>query len=1336
MDENRPQNEELSRSQLPTNENAETTVETTKPEEQTPKTPEEFQQPEVSSSTNGHYQIRNSGQRVNNSHDNGMYTTIEVEGKTKGSFLVDSGSQVTLMSISMYEKLDKRDLPAMRENNVPLLAVNGQQLRQHGTCIMNITLGHSHYKHTIIVCDLPIDGLLGQDFLMTHVKQIDFKKLKLHLDTEIVSCWIGGQDAMTCQVQATNTTSLPAHSVRWISVKIPERQHLAETVLIEPISTLVRNRGVILLPAVSENKDCIVSKIINVTDMDITLYPNQQLGKCESAYEGKHQEVRNVNTSSEGRETTKVPPHLKELISNSSAHLDQDQIKELTKLLIKYQHVFAKSSDDMGRTTEAEHNIDTKEAKPFRIPPRRQPAALAEAEREEIKKMLERNVIEPSSSSWSSPVTLIRKKDGSIRFCVDYRRLNEITVSDAYPLPRTEDCLDALAGNCWFSTMDLQSGFWQVPLAEASKEKTAFSTKMGLFHFNVLPFGLSNSPACFERLMEKVLKGLQWEECLLFVDDTIVPSKTFEEGIERLEHVLQRFSQANLKLKPTKCNLFQKRIKFLGHVVSKDGTETDPEKIVAVRNWPVPKSAKQVRSFIGLCTYYRKYVKDFSKIAKPLHQLCEKNRRFDWTDECQAAFEILKEKLTTSPILAFPLPNLPFILDTDASDQAVGAVLSQVQEGKERVIAYLSKSLITAEQNYCVTRRELLAVVTALRKFHSYLYGQKVLLRTDNSAVSWMKSLKNPSGQTARWLQELETYDLVITHRAGRQHSNADALSRKPCVSCQRQQERNTEHLRNSAADEVAETPDAKSNTEDTINTKEQTSQHDCQANERLKCSSDIEVGRLPTDVKNRNRVAVVTNDDQNPMCSHSLDTNQEPQVKFHPMAPEGWNPGTMRKAQLEDSDIEPILRAKEESTTRPRWGDVSTLKAFTKTLWAQWERLTVIDGVLYRKRMEKESDFQIQMIVPQSKRETILKYHHDIPTAGHLGAEKTSERIKQSYYWPGMDASIKKYCVQCDTCTARKASPVQNKAPLGHCGAGEPLERVAIDICGPFPLTDMGNRYIMVLTDQFTRWTEAIPIPNQEAKTVAQAFITHFASRFGYPLTIFTDQGTNFESNLFKEMCDILGIDKARTTSMRPQANGMVERFNRTLAIMMTAYCENNQKRWDVYLPLLASAYRSSAHGSTGVTPNMLMLGREVDLPLSLVVGRPRDTEVTADEFVSELQKKFQEVHELARKHVKKNMTYQKRYYDLRAKRRAFEPGQAVWLYNPTRKIRVCHKLTTRWKGPYMITKRVDDLTYLVKRRMKEEAKAYHIDRLLLYRGNNTPAWIVKMRETTRIPQ
>lgn len=248
--------------------------------------------------------------------------------------------------------------------------------------------------------------------------------------------------------------------------------------------------------------------------------------------------------------------------------------------------------------------------------------------------MLDRGVIEPSTSPWSSPVVLVTKKDGSFRFCVDYRVLNSLTVKDAYPIPRVDECLDALSGCKWFSSMDLNSGFWQVGLHPEDRQKSAFATSLGLFQFTVMPFGLANSPSTFERLMEDVLRGLQWEELLLFMDDIVSPSKSIEEDLQRLRNIFDRLRAANLKLKPSKCSFFQKKIRFLGHIVSESGVATDPEKLSAIKDWPIPRSAKQVKSFLGLCSYYRRYVKGLAKIARPLHLISDKTAKFTWNDQC------------------------------------------------------------------------------------------------------------------------------------------------------------------------------------------------------------------------------------------------------------------------------------------------------------------------------------------------------------------------------------------------------------------------------------------------------------------------------------------------------------------------------------------------------------------------------------------------------------------------------------------------------------------------------------------------------------------------------
>ena len=313
--------------------------------------------------------------------------------------------------------------------------------------------------------------------------------------------------------------------------------------------------------------------------------------------------------------------------------------------------------------------------------------------RQLLTEMLKNDIIQPSNSPWSSPIILVCKRDGSTRFCIDYRKVNSVTRKDAYPLPRVDDILDTLGGSKWFSTLDLKSGYWQVKVDSSSREKTAFTTSEGLYEFKVMPFGLCNAPATFQRLMNRVLCDVNWVECLVYIDDTVVIGLTFEQHLSNLGTVLSRLRQAGLKLQPAKCKLCQKEVRFLGHVISENGIATDPEKTAVIATWPVPESKKNIQQFLGLANYYRRFIKDFGTKAKPLQRLLEKNIAFEWTQQCQGAFDHLRKCLMTTPILAFPDHSRHFMLDTDASDTGIGAILSQVQDdGGEDVIAYASRS--------------------------------------------------------------------------------------------------------------------------------------------------------------------------------------------------------------------------------------------------------------------------------------------------------------------------------------------------------------------------------------------------------------------------------------------------------------------------------------------------------------------------------------------------------------------------------------------------------------------------------------------------------------------
>lgn len=643
---------------------------------------------------------------------------------------------------------------------------------------------------------------------------------------------------------------------------------------------------------------------------------------------------------------------------------------------------------------------------------------------------------------------MVRKKDGGLRFCVDYRRLNELTVKDAYPLPRIDDTLDALGASKWFSTLDLASGYWQVELDPYHREKSAFVTKHGLFEFNVLPFGLCNAPSTFQRLMELVLADLQWMTCLVYLDDIIVFGRTFEEHVARLGQVLGRLKSTNLKVKPAKCTLFAKKVNYLGHVISEERVGTDPAKSETVKAWPTPTTVGEVRSFVGLASYYRRFIEGFGSIAQPLHKLTEKNRQFKWDGACQEAFDALKCKLTTAPILAYPDPTKPFILDTDASDQGIGAVLSQLHGDQERVVAYASRSLSRSERNYATTRKELLAVVAFTHHFRHFLLGQEFLLRTDHSSLQWLHNFKEPEGQVARWLEQLSSFQYYIQHRPGKQHNNADALSRR-----------------------VA----------------------DCNA-------------------------------------ASLSDTSGE------------YLGGSFHSRQHDDPTLRRLISLKAQGCP----GDAIDVQSYPELLpyRAVWDSLYLDQGNVL---MHMNGGGR-QRVLPKSMVPLILHNLHNCKTGGHLGVEKLLDRVRSRFYWPGWTQDVKEWCRSCHDCASNKLTGPAPRAPLQTTRATRPFEQIALDILGPLPCTDKGNRYILVLADYFTKWSEAYPLVNQEAKTVADIFVSEFILRFGAPRTVHTDQGRNFESFLFQEMCELLEINKTRTTPYHPQSDGLVERLNRTL--------------------------------------------------------------------------------------------------------------------------------------------------------------------------------------------
>ena len=1198
----------------------------------------------------------------------------------------------------------------------------------------------------------------------------------------------------------------------------------------------------------NENKDYIIGhtlvdpnrsdigipvRILNPTSSDIILNSKTVIGVMQEVDEVKpFNYVSTVNDTCQSKSVNKeqnVPEHLQDLFKRSCKKLSPEQSQELKQLLIKHQNVFAKSSNDLGRTSVVKHEIHVGEnAKPIKQRPRRAPMAFAKEEDKIIQEQLKTGVIRESSSPWASPLVYVRKKDGGTRPCVDYRKLNQLTTV-AYPLPNMNDCLDALGEATLFSCLDLQAGYWQIEVEERDKPKTAFVCRGGLYEYNTMPFGLSGAPATFQRCMELVMRGIQWSVVIIYLDDLIIHAKSFAEHLERLDQVFSRLASAGLKLKSSKCNLLQREVVFLGHVISSAGLKPDMNKIKCIREWPVPKNVHDVRSFCGFCSYYRRFIKQFSQRAAPINRLLEAGQPFVWDEQCEKSFQDLKSALTGNEVMAFPQDNGLYVVDTDSSDFAIGGVLSQMQwcektqKYEERPIVFASKSLTKPQRNYCTTRKELLSVVIFVQMFKQYLLGRHFLIRSDNSSLRWLVSFKNPEGQIARWIEVLSHFDYKLEHRSGSRHRNADGLSRIPCdpdtcqcydgitvlenlpcggcKSCQKKHEEWSSIL-----DEI---DDVKPLTSKSVKLRDSNCfvhnfyifVFSCVNLFRLKCIqlwnlflicvchvlgwglgifSGLRKGQWPYLGKvgrlfQKSKVKVDVLLKQYRLRAQGSDSTSSDNVELgrqtltkdfgigshagglFPNGTPGDEPSTssensevvyqfsnwvgsysaseLAKMQSEDPDIGILLKWKLQSEDRPCRDKVAAESPAVRSLWLQWSQLFIQNGVLFRKWISVDSTLSYdQLVLPSVLRKEVLQSMHNSITSAHLGVHKTVTKIKQNFYWYKMNDSVRLWISQCSFCEARKRPAKKPKAPLTEYSVGFPMDRLSVDVLGPFPVTKTGLRFILVVQDNFTKFVETYAIPNQTAETVANKLVMEFFSRYGLVLDLHSDQGTNFQSELFRQVCCLLEINQTKTTSYRPCSNGMVERFNQTLVNMITTYVNNEQDNWDVYLPIVTSAYRASVHESTGFTPNQLFFGREINLPIHFLVGLPAQAKQefsSYTDYVVYLNDKLCKIYELVRKNLKTNAKRQKRDYDTRIIFHAYSVGDIVYVLDSSRIVGKSPKLKREvWKGPFVVVRKVSDILYQVKGPPKTKSKIVHHDRIRRFKCNSIPQWVLSLQQ------
>lgn len=486
--------------------------------------------------------------------------------------------------------------------------------------------------------------------------------------------------------------------------------------------------------------------------------------------------VMAVNTVSQG---LYQPIKMDEV--KTGPNISSEEKDKLLLLLNNFRECFAASLAELGKATVGEMSITLHDEEPVVYRPYRLSIKEKEVVREMVTELLDNGIIQPSTSSYASPVVLVRKKTGDYRLCIDYRALNKKTVRENYPMPLIDDQLDLLAGNEFYTTLDLASGYYQIPIRESDKHKTGFVTPEGHFEFNRMPFGLANAPSTFQRIMNQVLGSTRHKEALAYLDDVIIPAKNFQEGIKRLEKVLSLFSSAGLTLKLSKCIFFGNNVDYLGFQVSKRGIQPGSSKVEAVAKFPVPQNQHNVRQFLGLASFFRRFVPGFSIIAKPLTRLLGKDTSWNWGEEQQSAFKELQNKLTQKPTLALYDPNAETELHTDACKVGVAGILIQLNKDRVRLpVAYFSRQTSPEEQKYSSYDLETLAVVASLRKFRVYLIGITFKIVTDCNSLRATFQKRDMIPRVARWWEQMQEYTFNIEYRAGVSMAHVDALSRNP----------------------------------------------------------------------------------------------------------------------------------------------------------------------------------------------------------------------------------------------------------------------------------------------------------------------------------------------------------------------------------------------------------------------------------------------------------------------------------------------------------------------------------------------------------------------------
>lgn len=1200
------------------------------------------------------------------------------------TYLVDSGSPLSLLKYETFVKLPKEKIQNIQNENFSIIGFNTQnQTNINQSCEIE-SRPNKLQKFYIFDSNFNFDGLVGIDFLENLNAKIDYENKKLILFDKELPLYPYDQNLISDENLKENLSeknnenktkvTIPARTIQTVELNV-EDTNLQEGLCPE---ILVSKEIKIPTALVSIKNNKIITTIANISSNDqnfeidpILIEPLPELKNNETNIQ-----VNNLNFVNNEREQR----ILNELRLD---HLNSEEKELIQNLCLKYKNIFYLEGDKLTFTSLIKHEINTNNSHPIYSKTYRYPHIHKQEVKKQINEMLNQNIIQPSTSPWSSPVWVVPKKIDSSgkqkwRLVIDYRKLNEVTVGDKYPLPNIEDLLDQLGKCKYFSTIDLASGFHQIEIEKRDIPKTAFSVENGHFEFLRMPFGLRNAPSTFERVMDQVLTGIQNEICMTYLDDIITYSSDLNEHIYRLESVFQRLEKHNLKIQPCKCEFLRKEVAYLGHVVTKDGVKPNPNKIIAIQKYPIPKTQKEIKSFLGLTGYYRRFIKNYSEIIKPLTLLLKKNANFNFDEKCIESFNKCKELLTNAPILSYPNFDEEFILTTDASNFAIGAVLAQGKLGEEKPIAYGSRTLNGAETRYSTIEKELLSIVHFVKHFRPYLFGRKFKIVCDHKPLIWVFSIKDPGSRLARWRLKLEEYEYEIIHKPGKYNKNADALSR----------------IKINPLEPLSDSDSDGSNLIDDFNNKF----YDFL--EKRKQSSLIDFNKIKQTNDNlifapHNNIILFVPINENPETPHlqliKRDIITDPEQQ-----------------RLNLNDLLTIKQSIKLPNRQYYLIKIPTIKIESLSLKDCFRICYTFKNLLPDKHfyinpvkhlpfldilsyLFKDTDISFTIchdvvkIPPENERKEILNNFHSNKTSVHKGINETFRRIREQYVWKNLRADVENFIKSCDTCNKTKTNRQNPDYPLVITETPEkPFEHINID------LLDINRKNILLtIVDNFSKYAQAYYLPNKQAISVVDKLLCYF-QHFPIPKRIHCDAGSEFDNVYLRDLAKLYNFKLTYSAISHPQSNGTVERFHATLLDSLRAYhLENPSKSILEGLPYSIISYNKSRSSTTKYTPEEIIYGHIRDFENEQFFQNESELHTS---YINQVKNTANFIFEQVKSNINQSKQKSKERFDKHVKENKYQykVGDLVYI----KQSQIGNKMKNKFNGPYKIIKIVNTNT------------------------------------------